>query len=140
MKGAFLFLALWELLCRTVSKTFQKQEHLKSLTHIRQIFEAGKTVKSFPVRVVYLPIADTSVNQVAFSVPKKRFKNAVDRNRIKRQLREAYRHHRDEFLTEHQQVYGIVFIYLSNHHSVFSVIEKSMITCLQAIVQNEQAQ
>lgn len=95
-------------------------------------------MKSFPVRAVYLPIDENvPLHQIAFSVPKKRFKNAVDRNRIKRQLREAYRLNRDEVLTELQQVIGIVFIYLSNHHSDFSVIEKSMVKCMQEIVRNE---
>jgi len=73
--------------------TFGKQEKLKSRKLIGKLFEEGKSVKKFPIRLIYLQTEHTSdfPMQASFSVPKRNFKKAVDRNRIKRLLREAYR-------------------------------------------------
>ena len=73
--------------------TLGKQERLKSRKLIERLFTDGKSVKSFPLRMVFLQISHTSTFpiQAAFSVPKRNFKRAVDRNRIKRLLRETYR-------------------------------------------------
>ena len=72
--------------------TFGKEEKLKSKKQIEQLFAEGNIVKEFPVLMKFLK---TDVNEfpikVAFSVPKKNFKLAVHRNRIKRLLRETYR-------------------------------------------------
>ena len=65
----------------------------KSRKLIEQLFTEGKSVKNFPLRMVFLQVPHTSTFpiQAAFSVPKRNFKRAVDRNRIKRLLRETYR-------------------------------------------------
>jgi ribonuclease P protein component len=76
--------------------TFPKREHIVSTKLIEMLFGSGsKSMAAFPLRVVYhkIPRGLTDVPvQVLISVPKKRFKHAVDRNRVKRQVREAYRH------------------------------------------------
>ena len=79
--------------------TFGKQEKLKSRKLIERLFEEGKSVKKYPIRLVYLQTDHTSdlPAQVGFSVPKRHFKRAVDRNRIKRLLREAYRIQKKNF-------------------------------------------
>ena len=73
--------------------TFGKPEKLKSRKLIGKLFEDGKSVKKFPVRLVYLQTNHTSdfPVQAGFSVPKRNFKRAVDRNRIKRLIRESFR-------------------------------------------------
>ena len=83
--------------------TFKKNERLTSLKEIDSLFERGRnsSVSVFPVRAVYqtLPMPQdgrpTPPVKVLISVAKKRLHHAVDRNRAKRQLREAYRlqHH-----------------------------------------------
>ena len=78
------------------SATFRKRERLVSRLLIDQLFgtPASRSLAQFPLRVVYLlrqrGEGDEPV-QMLVSVPKKRFKHAVDRNRVKRQVREAYR-------------------------------------------------
>ncbi|MBE7651812.1 ribonuclease P protein component [Tenacibaculum finnmarkense] len=73
--------------------TLGQQERLKSKKLIGKLYEEGKSVKVFPLRMVYIQTEHTSKFpvQVGVSVPKRNFKSAVDRNRIKRLLRETYR-------------------------------------------------
>lgn len=73
--------------------TFGKEERLCSGTLIDELFSRGnRSISSFPVRIVWkcLPTHDGSV-KILISAPKRSFRNAVDRNRIKRQIREFYR-------------------------------------------------
>ena len=77
---------------------FPKREHIVSTRLIEQLFGSGSTsMAAYPLRVVFRMVDRSQTNvpvQVLISVPKKRFKHAVDRNRVKRQVREAYRHHK----------------------------------------------
>ncbi len=73
--------------------TLGKEERLKSKKLIEKLYASGNSVKTFPLRMIYLQIEHTSdfPCQVGVSVPKRNFKLAVDRNRIKRLMRETYR-------------------------------------------------
>ncbi len=75
--------------------TFSKDERLCSKKLIERLFAGGnKSFPSFPLRVVYMPLTpeeNTAEASILISVPKKRFKHAVKRNLVKRQVREAYR-------------------------------------------------
>lgn len=71
--------------------SFPATERLKSKKQIEHLFEFGQTAAQFPIKAWFLPAPGASCTKVAFAVPKRSFKKAVDRNRIKRQLREAYR-------------------------------------------------
>ncbi len=76
--------------------TFRKKERLCSRTLIEKLFhrEGSRSMAAFPLRLVYMRTADGGGNapvQVLVSVPKRCFKRAVKRNRVKRQVREAYR-------------------------------------------------
>lgn len=79
------------------SLTLGKSERLCSRNLIDALFSEGKSVASFPIRIVYRisestdEMADCNPT-VMFSVSKRHFKRAVCRNRVKRQLREMYRH------------------------------------------------
>ncbi|MEM8968328.1 MAG: ribonuclease P protein component [Bacteroidota bacterium] len=75
-------------------KTFPKREKLTHKKLIGKLFHEGQSTVLYPLRFIYLPVSDQDCHQVLFSVPKRNFKKAVDRNRIKRQMREAYRLHK----------------------------------------------
>ena len=73
--------------------TLGKQERLKSKKLIEKLYAEGDSVKTFPLRMMYVQTAHTSdfPCQVGVSVAKKNYKLAVDRNRLKRLMRETYR-------------------------------------------------
>ena len=72
--------------------TLKKDERLKSRKIIQQLFKKGKSFSVFPFRVIYIEEANPETYlKAAFSVSSKNFKKAVDRNRIKRLMRECYR-------------------------------------------------
>ena len=82
--------------CLTMSglNTFRKQERLCSSTQIDRLFiEGNRQISVFPIRLVWLLSDDIEGVQVLISAPKRNFHHAVDRNRIKRQIREFYRTH-----------------------------------------------
>lgn len=77
--------------------TFTKQERLRNKRHIARLFESGKAFLVYPCRVIFFEVEDEEAAsqpatiEVLLSVPKRKVKKAVDRNRIKRLMREAYR-------------------------------------------------
>ena len=79
--------------------TLSKQERLSSLKDIDLLFTQGKSFVKYPVRLIYQAVAreDKTPASVVFSTSKKKFPRAVDRNRIKRLLRESYRLIKPEF-------------------------------------------
>lgn len=99
---------------------------------------SNRSVAAFPLRAVFLTVeaeVQTGVS-VLISVPKKRFHDAVDRNRVKRQIREAYRKHKHE-LIEQVTTQGkgllIAFIYVSDKIEPTAYIEKRMTRLLGKI-------
>ncbi|MBL0330995.1 MAG: ribonuclease P protein component [Bacteroidetes bacterium] len=83
-------------------QTFSKNERLCSKILIERLIETGKSFNHSPYRISWLPIAESSAPiKVVISVPKRSFKRAVDRNRLKRQTREIYRKHK-------QNVYDVL--------------------------------
>jgi len=73
--------------------SLQQKERLSKEIWIQTLFERGSSFYFYPFKVLYLPHPDpgSATSQVLFSVPKRQFKRAVDRNKIRRRLREAYR-------------------------------------------------
>ena len=75
--------------------SFHKSERLCSKRIIDALFAGGsKSMSAFPLRVVFMPVpveAPAPLVSILVSVSKRRFKRAVKRNRVKRQIREAYR-------------------------------------------------
>ena len=74
------------------ANTFSKQERLCGSKLIDRLFSEGnRQISVFPIRLVWLLAHDIEGVQILISAPKRNFHHAVDRNRIKRQIREFYR-------------------------------------------------
>jgi len=118
--------------------SFSKAEHLCGEKKITRLHAEGSAFIVYPLRVVYfLPAEkDEFPAKVMVSVPKKRFKRAVKRNRLKRLIREAYRLNKhillDTLIEKNIQAH-ISFQYVSNDELAFDYIEKRMQTALNKI-------
>lgn len=78
-------------------QTFTKAERLSSKTLIDSLIENGKSFSSAPFRITWQKVEEAPVPvQVLLSVPKRIYKRAVDRNLLKRRMREAYRKQKNE--------------------------------------------
>jgi len=99
------------------SFTLGRNERLKSKLLIDRLFNGGGShaMSAFPLRMVYLPVEQDegqATARIMISVPKRCFKHAVDRNRVKRQVREAYRHNKHLLQTKDGQGMLLAFIWL----------------------------
>lgn len=117
--------------------TLPKVERLNSRILIEKLFTGGsKSLPAFPLRIVYMPVeGDTlPIATILISVPKKRFKRAVKRNRVKRQIREAYRKHKqiliDPLKNSNKKV-ALAFIWLDNELHDSAEVEAKVIKLLQ---------
>ena len=111
-----------------MSQQFPKQEKLKSKKTIGQLFAEGKSVSTFPLRLVYLETSfeDNVVIKAGVSVSKRQFKAAVDRNRIKRLLREAYRLNKTQYFNNMTTQYAFMILYLGKDMPTFNQVESKM--------------
>jgi ribonuclease P protein component len=96
--------------------TFRKSDRLKGVKSVALLFGDGKSFFSHPFRVVwnYSGTHPGIPSRTGISVPKRVFKRAVDRNRIKRIFRESWRQRKkslDHRISEHNKEIDIMFIY-----------------------------
>ncbi len=116
--------------------TFKNKEKLKSQKLIEQLFTAGKSFSGFPLRVLYIFTESGFVLQSGFAVSAKNFKKAVDRNRIKRLMREAYRLQKNslnEKLTLKNKYLAVFFIYTGNEMPVYKDVFEKMTSALKRL-------
>ncbi|MGG8496003.1 ribonuclease P protein component [Tenacibaculum sp. TC6] len=123
--------------------TLGKEERLKSRKLIGRLYEEGKSIKVFPLRMVYIQTEHTSEYpaQVGVSVPKRNFKRAVDRNRLKRLLRESYRKEKHIVYSELNKPYVFMISYLAKEEWKYADIElkmKKLITLFIAEIHNNE--
>ena len=122
----------------TTAPIFKKEERIVSNLLIETLFEKGnsQSLSAYPLRAVYLRTEHRegcAPVQLLISVPKKKFKHAVDRNRVKRQIREAYRKNKAllEGTVDEGQMLLIAIIWLSDKHYATNEVEKRVINLLK---------
>ena len=112
--------------------TLGKEERLKSNLAIQELLKRGKAISRFPLKIYWDfspdPLQKYPV-RTAITVPKRKFRRAVDRNLMKRRLREAYRLHKNILygtLDQHQQKIQLIILLLSDEFIPFDQLEKEM--------------
>lgn len=104
--------------------TFSKLEKICGRSTIDHLYKDGKRFVVWPLRVSYLPV-DQLPTQVLIWAPKSLFKRAVDRNHLRRQMREAYRLNK-QMLYDSGCHYLIAFNYIDRKKQSYHLIEKAM--------------
>jgi ribonuclease P protein component len=111
---------------------FRQEERLKSRKEIQRLFSVGQSFAQYPLRVVWT-FAETRRGafpaRFALSVPRKRFKKAAERNRLRRQMREAWRCHKArllEALKDSERQLAVMVLYTAAEALPFEHIEKAM--------------
>ena len=116
--------------------TLGKQERLKSRKLIEKLYKEGNSVKAFPLRMMYLKTTHTSdfPAQVGVSVPKRNFKKAPDRNRLKRLMRETYRLQKAIVYDNLDQPYVFMISYLGKDKWNYEDLQAKMEKLLKLFV------
>ncbi|MEM9896887.1 MAG: ribonuclease P protein component [Bacteroidota bacterium] len=113
---------------------FPKGEKLTGKKKIEEFFKHSSSFYLEAIQVRYLSKIDSEVHQVLISVPKRKFKRAVDRNLIKRRIREAYRHHKYLLEEKHIPFLHLAFIYLASEILSFKEIEQQIIQAISNVI------
>lgn len=120
--------------------TLQAIERLKLRKQIETLFQTGEAFSVFPLRIVYrlIPLSDAAASpvQVGFSIPKKRIKKAVGRNRVRRLLKEAWRLQKHPLylaIPEGQQLHCFL-IYTGEPLLTFDEAKKAILKLQQKLI------
>jgi ribonuclease P protein component len=118
---------------------FTREERLKSKKMLGALFKGGNSFVAYPLRVVWLPTETVLATtpppvQVAISVPKRNFKTAVERNLLKRRIREAYRLNKQALLEKIQPAdksVAIMIMYIAKEPLTFAEIQSGVLKMIR---------
>jgi ribonuclease P protein component len=113
--------------------TFSKEERLSKEKWIKELFEKGSSFHLYPFRVICLrhPEPAYPVNQILISVSVRNFKKAVDRNLLKRRIREAYRLQKAALPGDN--IFLMACVYTSKEIESFEKISETVLKMLQLV-------
>lgn len=123
-------------------QTLPKAYKLCSLKKIEQLYANGKLIKVFPLRVLYLleeipENSETTLFEVLFSAPKRRFKHAHDRNYIKRIMREALRKNKYpllEVLVQQNKKLQFSITFVADKRPTYQLLEQKLRKALDQLI------
>ncbi|MDR1782793.1 MAG: ribonuclease P protein component [Dysgonamonadaceae bacterium] len=121
--------------------SFKKAERISLRKEIESLFENGKHFNEFPLHIIYCtdPEIKSAAVSALISVPKKRFKKAVDRNRIKRLIRESYRLNKSPLVAkfkENGNHLSLCFVYADSKIADMKVVNDAVCKVIDSLIQN----
>lgn len=123
--------------------TFKKEERLTNNKIMDELFKKGSSIVLEPVRLVWLktelPVIIPA--QVVITVSKRNFPRAIDRNRIKRMIRESYRQHKNDlyrFLTEKKISLALAIVYTGKNILPYEEMKEKIIVVLNRLIQPDE--
>ena len=118
-----------------MKNTFSKAERLSRKKHIQELFAKGSSFYLYPFKAIFLPSTgldpEPQVHQILISVPKRNFKRAVDRNLIKRRVREAYR--KNKSILSGTEKLLIAYIYTAKEILTYAELERKLVSSLKKL-------
>ena len=112
------------------NNNFPKTERLHKTKSIEELFAEGSYFYLYPYKVIYRFHEQGDSNQIMVSVPKRKFKSAVKRNRLRRQIKEAYRLNKEIISEKKLQ---LAFIYTPGKLMPYSFLSKRMVKSLEKL-------
>jgi len=122
-----------------IKNSLKRSEMLKSRKMIKTLFEEGSRIKNFPFTAFLLPIESQKQSGPCLFMPivsKRKFKRAVDRNRIKRLIKEVYRLNKGElysYLTENNKMCLLAVMYNGNEIPTFEIVQNKVNSLLKRV-------
>ena len=115
--------------------TFSKGERLCNYHRIQKLFQEGNSLKKYPIKLLYLTVDSQEVNnQVLISVPKRKVRRAVHRNRIKRLIRESYRKQKSLLSSS----YSLAFVYMGTGEISYTQVSQLVGALLKQLLELSQ--
>ena len=125
-----------------MDESFGKDYKLCSRKLIEDVFKKGSSVKAFPIKLIYIEnegLTGTRQFQIAISVPKRNFRSAVDRNYIKRLLREVIRKNKiliEPYLIEHNKKLALFLIFGDKQMPELQFLDKRIKKAFNSLIEN----
>jgi ribonuclease P protein component len=118
--------------------TFSADERIKSKKLLEKLYQEGEQLTNYPYRLKFLKLKfEHGANvQIVISVPKRNVKKAVGRNRIKRQMKEAYRLNKADLLSQFkgkEKGLALFLIYTGKENQPYSLIESKLVGLLDKL-------
>ena len=117
-------------------QSFHKTERLKSKIIFDELIASGSSVKKHPFILVWKKLNEAQGHRIriAFSVSKKRFPLAVDRNQMKRKIREAYRLKKSDIYANLTNNFAVLLIYTSKEKMKSDVLKNKLILVFERFI------
>lgn len=120
-------------LCTMGDFRFQKKERLTKKKAIEELFQRGTSFSFFPLKVIFIANSsdDQQGHQVLITVPSRTFKKAVDRNTLKRRIREGYRLNKAALITSSK--FSLAYIYIAKEILPSTTIHQAIQSSLKRV-------
>ena len=117
-------------------QSFHKTERLKSKIIFDELIAGGYSVKKHPFILVWKKLNEEQAQhiRIAFSVSKKRFPLAVDRNQMKRKIREVYRLKKSDIYDKLTNNFAVLLIYTSKEKMKSDVLKNKLILVFERFI------